>query len=220
MDCETVATTSRLDVISRVMDKTLSYLVALLLVAMSGVVFGNVVCRYLLDLSLGWYEEISRFLLIWIVFLGAVIALIKGDHLSIDLLLFVLSPRACRVAAVVALQVGLQLGAPAPVQIDDRAHVGGVHVRRQARDVRDRPVPVRGQPAPQMVVRVHGGAGGALHEVLGDPQGRVRQAVAELQVAGAGICFGCAHRTRLHPQAQVTLQSAHIWRKVPTNERT
>lgn len=100
MDPETVATASRLDVISRVMDKTLSYVVALLLVAMSGVVFGNVICRYFLDVSLGWYEEISRFLLIWIVFLGAVIALIKGDHLSIDLLLLVLSPRACRVAAV------------------------------------------------------------------------------------------------------------------------
>ena len=100
MDSETIATTSRLDVISRVMDKTLSYVVALLLVAMSGVVFGNVICRYFLDISLGWYEEISRFLLIWIVFLGAVIALIRGDHLSIDLLQLVLSPRACRAAAV------------------------------------------------------------------------------------------------------------------------
>ena len=100
MDSETIATASRLDVISRVMDKTLSYVVALLLVAMSGVVFGNVICRYFLDISLGWYEEISRFLLIWIVFLGAVIALIRGDHLSIDLLQLVLSPRACRAAAV------------------------------------------------------------------------------------------------------------------------
>jgi TRAP-type C4-dicarboxylate transport system permease small subunit len=100
MDFEPVVKASRLDVISRVMDKTLSYVVALLLVAMSGVVFGNVICRYFLDVSLGWYEEISRFLLIWIVFLGAVIALIRGDHLSIDLLHLALSPRACRVAAV------------------------------------------------------------------------------------------------------------------------
>jgi TRAP-type transport system small permease protein len=100
MDSETVATASRLDVISRVMDKTLSYLVALLLVAMSVTVFGNVVCRYLLDFSLGWYEEISRFLLIWIVFLGAVIALIKGDHLAIDLLSFVLPPRVNRMLVV------------------------------------------------------------------------------------------------------------------------
>ena len=102
MDCETVATASRLDVISRVMDKTLSYVVAILLVAMSGIVFGNVICRYFLEASLAWYEEVSRFLLIWIVFLGAVIALIKGDHLSIELLSLVLSPRACRMAVILS----------------------------------------------------------------------------------------------------------------------
>lgn len=100
MDSETVATASRLDVISRFMDKTLSYVVATLLVAMSVTVFGNVICRYFLDFSLGWYEEISRFLLIWIVFLGAVIALIKGDHLAIDLLSFVLPPRVNRMLVV------------------------------------------------------------------------------------------------------------------------
>ena len=100
MESEPILKGSHFEIISRIMDKTLSYVVALLLVAMSVTVFGNVVCRYFLDFSLGWYEEISRFMLIWIVFLGAVIALIKGDHLSIDLLYLVLSPRACRVAVV------------------------------------------------------------------------------------------------------------------------
>jgi TRAP-type C4-dicarboxylate transport system permease small subunit len=100
MGSETVAKASRLDVISRIIDKTLSYVVATLLAAMSVTVFGNVICRYFLDFSLGWYEEISRFLLIWIVFLGAVIALIRGDHLAIDLLSFALSPRANRMLVV------------------------------------------------------------------------------------------------------------------------
>jgi TRAP-type transport system small permease protein len=100
MECEPVATVSRLEVISRIMDKTLSYAVAILLIAMSLAVFGNVVCRYFLDFSLGWYEEISRFLLIWIVFLGAVVAMVRGDHLSIDLLSAIFSPRVCRMFAV------------------------------------------------------------------------------------------------------------------------
>jgi TRAP-type transport system small permease protein len=107
MESEPAVKGSRLEVISRIMDKTLSYVIAALLVAMSGVVFGNVICRYFLDVSLGWYEEISRFLLIWIVFLGAVVALIKGDHLSIDLLSFVLSPRACRMVTVLTDMVML-----------------------------------------------------------------------------------------------------------------
>lgn len=100
MDPEPVSTLSRLEVISRIMDKILSYIMAILLVAMSGVVFGNVFSRYFLNTTWGWYEEVSRFLLIWIVFLGAVVALIRGDHLSIDLLSIVFSPKVCRAMAV------------------------------------------------------------------------------------------------------------------------
>lgn len=100
MDCEPVVTASRFAIISRVMDKTLSYVVALLLVAMSGIVFGNVISRYFLNTTLGWYEEVSRFLLIWIVFLGAVIAMIRSDHLGIDLLPLLFSPQVCRAMVV------------------------------------------------------------------------------------------------------------------------
>ncbi len=101
MDSKSAAM-SRLEVISRVMDKILSYVVGALLVAMSVVVFGNVVSRYFLSTTWGWYEEVSRFLLIWIVFIGAVIAMIRSDHLGIDLLPLLLSPRVCRVIVVVA----------------------------------------------------------------------------------------------------------------------
>lgn len=77
-------------------------MVALLLVAMSFTVFGNVVCRYFLDASLAWYEEVSRFLLIWIVFLGAVIAYIRGDHLGIDVLVTFLPLRPRQAVVVFA----------------------------------------------------------------------------------------------------------------------
>ena len=79
--------------VSRGMENVLSYVVAVLLVLMSLTVFSNVIFRYFLDFSLAWYEEVSRFLLIWIVFLGAVVAYIKSDHLGIDVLLLVLPPR-------------------------------------------------------------------------------------------------------------------------------
>ena len=101
MDTEPVATGPRLETISRIMDKILSYIVAILLVAMSGVVFGNVISRYFLNATWGWYEEVSRFLLIWIVFLGAVVAMIRSDHLGIDLLSIVFSPRICRAMKIV-----------------------------------------------------------------------------------------------------------------------
>jgi TRAP-type transport system small permease protein len=102
MDSETVAKVSRLDVISRVMDKILSYFVAVLLTAMSAVVFGNVISRYFLHTTWGWHEEVSRFMLIWIVFLGAVISLIRSDHLGIDLMQSILPPKAYRAVIVLA----------------------------------------------------------------------------------------------------------------------
>jgi TRAP-type C4-dicarboxylate transport system permease small subunit len=102
MPLETVAASAKGERISRVIDATLSYVVAVLLVAMSFTVFGNVVCRYFLDASLAWYEEVSRFLLIWIVFLGAVIAYIKGDHLGIDALLMFLPSRPRQATIVFA----------------------------------------------------------------------------------------------------------------------
>jgi TRAP-type C4-dicarboxylate transport system permease small subunit len=91
-----------MEAVSRGMEKVLSYVVAVLLVLMSATVFGNVICRYFLDFSLAWYEEVSRFLLIWIVFLGAVIAYIKNDHLGIDVLLLALPPRIRRMVVILS----------------------------------------------------------------------------------------------------------------------
>jgi TRAP-type transport system small permease protein len=98
----TVAATSWIESAGRVLENILSYFVAFLLAAMSVIVFGNVICRYFLDFALAWYEEISRFLLIWIVFLGSVIALIKGDHLGIDILVLAVPPRAKRFLVVLS----------------------------------------------------------------------------------------------------------------------
>ncbi|MCG6534672.1 MAG: TRAP transporter small permease [Syntrophales bacterium LBB04] len=96
MSSETVATASRLDCISRALRNPCGGGPAWV------ARFRNVVCRYFLDFSLAWYEEVSRFLLLWIVFLGAVIALIKGDHLGIDVLVLALPPRARRAVVILA----------------------------------------------------------------------------------------------------------------------
>jgi TRAP-type C4-dicarboxylate transport system permease small subunit len=106
-----------LDRLSGVIETVLNYTVATLLVMMVVVVFGNVIFRYFLDAALAWYEEVSRFLFIWIVFLGAVIAYIKGDHLGIDVLLLYLPPKTARlvllsadVLVLVALAIMFQGG--------------------------------------------------------------------------------------------------------------
>jgi len=61
-------------------------LVGALMIAMFALVFTNVVTRYGFGFSLSWSEEIARFLMIWVTFLGAGLALREGRHVAIELL--------------------------------------------------------------------------------------------------------------------------------------
>src|SRR5690554_1710362 len=45
----------------------------------------QVFCRYVLNSSLNWPEELSRILLIWIVFLGSGVAVFRKEHASLGL---------------------------------------------------------------------------------------------------------------------------------------
>ena len=71
-------------------------LVGALMIAMFGLVFTNVVTRYGFGFSLSWVEEIARFLMIWVTFLGAGLALREGRHVAIELLQDRLPERARR----------------------------------------------------------------------------------------------------------------------------
>lgn len=53
-----------------------------LLLAMTIIVFCQVVFRYLLHTPLYWTEEAARYMQIWIVFLGASVGIRRGAHLG------------------------------------------------------------------------------------------------------------------------------------------
>ncbi len=59
---------------------------ALLLAVMVVLVFGNVVLRYGFNSGITLSEEVSRWMFIWLTFLGAVIALKERGHLGVDML--------------------------------------------------------------------------------------------------------------------------------------
>ena len=42
--------------------------------------------RYVVQASLGWSEELSRYLFVWLIFIGSALALPKGSHIAIDVL--------------------------------------------------------------------------------------------------------------------------------------
>ncbi|MBL6456437.1 TRAP transporter small permease [Belnapia sp. T6] len=75
-------------------------LLALALAGMIVMVFANVVLRYAFDSGITVSEELSRFLFVWVTFLGAVIVMGQGGHLGFDLVARALpraGQRACRI---------------------------------------------------------------------------------------------------------------------------
>ncbi len=64
--------------------KLASGLAGLLVLALVGITAAAVVARYVLGAPFQWVEEMSGFLMIWIVFLGAIGCEIEDSHLRID----------------------------------------------------------------------------------------------------------------------------------------
>lgn len=61
-----------------------------LLSVMTFVVFLQVICRYILHASLSWSEEVSRYCMIYTVFIGVGAGLKAGTHTGVDALVMIL----------------------------------------------------------------------------------------------------------------------------------
>ena len=68
--------------------------------ALAGVVFTQFFTRYALNDSAAWTEEIARYLLIGVVFVGASIGVAKNNHIQVDLLYRYLPAPVCRAMAI------------------------------------------------------------------------------------------------------------------------
>ena len=66
--------------------KLLGLLIAISLAVMVVLVFGNVVMRYGFNSGITVSEELSRWLFVWMTFLGAIVAMKEGAHLGSETL--------------------------------------------------------------------------------------------------------------------------------------
>lgn len=78
-----------------------SWLVAYLTLQMTVVVLVGVFTRYVLNDALAWIEELARYTMIWLAWLGGGLALRRGAHLAVEFVIDTLSPSAR--AAIVLL---------------------------------------------------------------------------------------------------------------------
>ncbi len=57
------------------------------------VTFTQVVCRFVLQVPAVWTEEVARMSFVWLIFLGAAIAVKEGTHLTLDMVTAAMPPR-------------------------------------------------------------------------------------------------------------------------------
>jgi len=63
-----------------------------LLAAMAIIIFANVVLRYTTSQSIEWAEEVARYMMVWLTFLGAGPVLRYGGHIAVENLQDALPP--------------------------------------------------------------------------------------------------------------------------------
>src|SRR6201990_3699375 len=106
------------------------------LAAMVVLVFSNVVLRYAFNSGIPTSEELSRWLLVWLTFLGAIVALRQHAHLGVDSLvraLPALGKKICFIASSLLMLHAdwlLTLGSwkQTVLTFDDSAPASGISV--------------------------------------------------------------------------------------------
>jgi TRAP-type C4-dicarboxylate transport system permease small subunit len=93
---------------------------AVLLAAIVLVVLTQVVTRYLLQVSISWPEELARYLLVWLMFLGGAAAGARLQQINVDMLMSIAPRRIQAVLEVVAtlgslLAIGILVWAGRPL---------------------------------------------------------------------------------------------------------
>ena len=69
----------------RLLDDVLRTVMVVMLVVLIVAVTANVFGRFLLNRSLATSDELSRFLFVWVIFLGAALAHLHKEHIAVDL---------------------------------------------------------------------------------------------------------------------------------------
>jgi len=86
--------------ISSSLNRGVEYSLSCIGLALAAVVAVQVFSRYVLNYSLFWSEELARFLLVWLTFLGATVAYFHGAHASVDFVVRRLSPSSQKVTTL------------------------------------------------------------------------------------------------------------------------
>lgn len=92
-----------LEQLSRRLNRAAEWIMAALLAAMTLLVGAQIAGRFALGASIFWSDELARFLLVWIAFLGMSVGVRRGAHPGVDSLVRALPGSVGRAARRLAL---------------------------------------------------------------------------------------------------------------------
>ena len=90
-----------ISVLFNVLDRTINWILALLMAAMVVIIAAQVWYRFVFNDPLSWSEELGRYVFVWISFIGAAAGVRYQLHLGIDLLQKFVPPNIYRYVIIV-----------------------------------------------------------------------------------------------------------------------
>jgi len=89
------------------LNTSLRYIVSTLFIIMVSLVFLQVLTRFVVNYPISWTEEISRYLMIYIIFLGSALLVRKRAHIAVDFLLEIVKSKAKSILDMIVLIVSI-----------------------------------------------------------------------------------------------------------------
>ena len=86
---------------SNVLDKLEEIILIILMVAMTISVVIQVFSRTVLNVSPSWTEEVARYMLVWITFVGASLGAKRGAHMGVEAFTMILPKKVQKVVAAI-----------------------------------------------------------------------------------------------------------------------
>jgi len=83
-----------LDRCARIIARIEDISVGAILLGATFILFQGVVLRYAFNYAFSWTEEVVRYSIVWLVFIGGSIAARRGAHIAMDITVVYLPPRA------------------------------------------------------------------------------------------------------------------------------
>lgn len=105
----TTQSTGILAYIDRFTEKIENGIMSFGLLAISAIVFANVIARYFFGYSFAWSEELSRYIIVWVTFFGISSCARYDGHVSVDLLPNLLKGTAKRIQQIMVCLLSICL---------------------------------------------------------------------------------------------------------------